>query len=162
MSRRDIDPGALQVLLDDRPQHRSRIRHNHECLAHQILWTDGFERCETMITRQNHHQWLLDENTVRQLWHASFPPEKCHIDFPPSDASRHGSGKCSFDAAHTWAASRKESRIARTVALKLKSRESSKKTDSLSHGSGASTSRPSVIRPRREHLQRRTCWQALY
>src|SRR5258705_1464872 len=80
----------------------------------------------------------------------------------PAMLSRHGSSKCSFDAAHTWAASRKESRIARTVALKLKSRESSEKTDSLSHGSSASASRPSVIRPRRERLQQRTCWQALY
>ena len=34
--------------------------------------------------------------------------------------SEHGSRKWSFDAAHTWAASRKESGIARTVVLKLK------------------------------------------
>src|SRR6267378_1491658 len=39
---------------------------------------------------------------------------------------------------------------------------SPKETDSLSHGSNGSTSRPSVIRPRREQLQQRTCWQALY
>ena len=43
MSRCDIDSRALQVLVDDRPQYRSGVRHNHECLAHQILWTDGFE-----------------------------------------------------------------------------------------------------------------------
>jgi hypothetical protein len=65
-------------------------------------------------------------------------------------------------AAHPWAASRKESRIARTVALKLKTRESPKKTDSLLHGSKDSTSRPSLIKPRREQLQQWTCWQALY
>src|SRR5882762_5633446 len=41
MSRRDIDSGALQVLVDDRPQYGSRVRHNHECLAHQILRTDA-------------------------------------------------------------------------------------------------------------------------
>jgi len=37
--------------------------------------------------------------------------------------SEHGNRKWSFDAAHTWAASRKESRIARTVVLKLKTSE---------------------------------------
>jgi DNA polymerase-4 len=37
--------------------------------------------------------------------------------------SEHGNRKGSFDAAHTWAASRKESRIARTVVLKLKTSE---------------------------------------
>src|SRR5258708_24631131 len=39
---------------------------------------------------------------------------------------------------------------------------SPEKTDSLSHGSSGSTGRSSVIRPRPVHLQRRTCWQALY
>jgi DNA polymerase IV len=37
--------------------------------------------------------------------------------------SEHGNRKWSFDAAHTWAASRKESRIARTVVPKLKTSE---------------------------------------
>src|SRR5216684_3338567 len=37
--------------------------------------------------------------------------------------SEHGNRKWRFDAAHTWAASRKESRIARTVVLKLKTGE---------------------------------------
>src|SRR5260370_195164 len=81
MSRRDIDCGALQVLVDDRPQYGSRVRHNHECLAHQILRTDGFEGCETVVTGQNHHQGLLDKNTVRQLRHTSLPPKKRPIDF---------------------------------------------------------------------------------
>jgi hypothetical protein len=33
---RDTDSGALQVIIDDYTQYRSRARHGHECLAHQI------------------------------------------------------------------------------------------------------------------------------
>src|SRR6266849_7082357 len=51
--------------------------------------------------------------------------------------SEHGNRKWSFDAAHTWAASRKESRIARTVVLKLKTSEF--KTLTRSHTAGFST-----------------------
>ena len=78
---RDIDSGPLQIIVDDHAKDGSRVRHGHECLAHQILRTDGFEGCETVVTRQNHHQGLLDEKTVRQLWHTSFPPKKRGIDF---------------------------------------------------------------------------------
>jgi NAD(P)-dependent dehydrogenase (short-subunit alcohol dehydrogenase family) len=34
-----------------------------------------------VVNGQNHHQGLLDENTVGQLWHAFFPPKKGRIDF---------------------------------------------------------------------------------
>jgi len=51
--------------------------------------------------------------------------------------SEHANRKWSFDAAHTWAASRKESRIARTVVLKLKTSEF--KTLTRSHTAGFST-----------------------
>jgi len=88
MSWLDIDSGSLQVLVDDRPQHRSRVRNNHEFLSHQVLRTDGFQRGETVITRQDHYQRLLDENTVRQLWHAFFPSEEGHIDFSFRQAVR--------------------------------------------------------------------------
>src|ERR1700757_744687 len=97
MSRRYIDSGALQVLVDDRPQYRSRVRHNHECLAPQVLWTDSFERRETVITRQDHHQWLLDKNTVSQLWHTSLPSEKGHIDFSFRQAVRKQRGVLARD-----------------------------------------------------------------
>src|SRR6266446_4590808 len=53
--------------------------------------------------------------------------------------SEHGNRKCSFDAAHTWAASRKESRIARTVVLKLKTSEFKILTRSHTSGSPPSS-----------------------
>src|SRR5277367_735468 len=40
VSRRDIDSRSLQVIVDDRTQYRSRMRHNHECFACQVLRTD--------------------------------------------------------------------------------------------------------------------------
>src|SRR5580692_8584393 len=81
VSWRDVDLGALQVIVDDYAQNRSRVGHGHEGLAHEIPWTDGCERSETVVARQNHHQGLLDENPVRQLWHPSFPSKKGSIDF---------------------------------------------------------------------------------
>src|SRR5260370_9729578 len=88
MLRRDIDSGALQVIVDDHTQYRSRVRHGYECLAHQIPRTDGLERSETVVTRQDHNQGLLDEKTKRQLWHSSFPPKKVRIDFSFPQAVR--------------------------------------------------------------------------
>src|ERR1043166_1527591 len=35
-----------------------------------------------MVTRQDHHQGLLDEKTERQVWHSSFPSKKSCIDGP--------------------------------------------------------------------------------
>ena len=34
VSRRDIDSGPLEVLVDDPAQYWGRVRHGHECLAH--------------------------------------------------------------------------------------------------------------------------------
>src|SRR6267143_4669608 len=82
---RDIDSGALQVIVDDHTQYRSRVRHGHECLAHQIPRTDGLERSETVVTRQDHHQRLLDERTERQLRHALFTSKKSCIPCPFRD-----------------------------------------------------------------------------
>src|SRR5580658_3729549 len=81
VSWRDVDSGLLQVIVDDLTQYRSRVRHGHEYLAYQILRTDGFERSETVITGQDHHQRLLDEKTERQPWHSLFPSKKSCIDF---------------------------------------------------------------------------------
>src|SRR5438445_5175915 len=33
-----------------------------------------------VVTRQDHHQGLLDEKTERQVWHPSFPSKKSGID----------------------------------------------------------------------------------
>src|SRR4029077_16435853 len=81
MSWRDIDSGPLEVIVDDHTQYRSRVRHNHKCLAHQIPRTDGFERSEMVVIRQDHHQRLLDEKTERQPWETSFPSKKSCVDF---------------------------------------------------------------------------------
>src|SRR6202043_2561814 len=78
---RDIDSRSLQVIVDDRTQYRSGMRHNHECFACQILRTDRFKRGETVVTRQDHHQRLLHEKTERQVWHRSFLSKKSGIDF---------------------------------------------------------------------------------
>src|SRR6266849_9280083 len=80
MLRRDIDSGPLQVIVDDHTQFRSRARHAHEFLALYIPRTDDLERSETVVTRQDHHQGLLDENTVSQPWHPFFPSKKSCID----------------------------------------------------------------------------------
>src|ERR1700730_8108071 len=42
--------------------------------------TDGCERSEMVVTRQDHHQGLLDEKAERQVWHPSFPSKKSCID----------------------------------------------------------------------------------
>src|SRR6202171_4511175 len=80
VSWRDIDSGPLQVIVDDHTQYWSGVRHGHECLAYQIPRTDGFERSETVVARQDHHQWLFDEKAERQVWHPSFPSKKSCID----------------------------------------------------------------------------------
>src|SRR5713226_7942480 len=41
---------------------------------------DGFERSEMVVTRQDHHQGLLDEKTERQVRQPSFPSKKSCID----------------------------------------------------------------------------------
>src|SRR5229473_2159612 len=81
VSWRDFDSGPLQVIVDHPTQHRSRVRHGHECLTHQILGTDGFKRSETVVTRQDHDQGLLDEKAERQVWRPLFPAKKGRIDF---------------------------------------------------------------------------------
>ena len=53
--------------------------------------------------------------------------------------SEHGSRKWSFDAAHTWPASSKESGIARSVVLKLKTSEFKILTRSHTPGSPPSS-----------------------
>jgi serine/threonine-protein kinase RsbW len=82
VSRRNLNSGALQVIVYHPAQHRSSVRNNHECLAHKISRADGLERGEFVVTRQDHHQRLLDEEAKRQLWHASFPTKNGRIDFP--------------------------------------------------------------------------------
>src|SRR6266446_4339728 len=77
---RDIDSGPLQVLVDDHAQYRSRVRRGHECLPYQLPRTDGFERSEMVVTRQDHYQGLLDEKTECQVWQPSFPSKKSRID----------------------------------------------------------------------------------
>src|SRR6202045_4573468 len=86
--RRDMDPGALQVIVNHHTQNRSCIRRDHECLAHKIPWTDGLERSETVVTRQDHHQGLLDKSAEREVWHRSFLSKKSSIDFPFRKALR--------------------------------------------------------------------------
>src|SRR6202035_5348198 len=88
VSRRDIDSGAPQVIVDDRTQYRGCVRHDHEWLAREIPRTDGLERCKTVVTRQDHDQRLLDENTVSQPWHPFFPSKKSCIDFSLCKAIR--------------------------------------------------------------------------
>ena len=80
MGRFDIEAGPLQVVVDDRAQDRSGVRHAHEWFTHQVLGIDGFERGETVVARQHHHQRLLDEKAVRQVWHPVFPSKKSRIE----------------------------------------------------------------------------------
>src|ERR1700686_4775488 len=80
VSWRDIDSRSLQVIVDDRTQYRSRMRHNHECFACQVLRTDRFKRGETVVTRQDHNKRLLHEKTERQVWHRSFLSKKSGIE----------------------------------------------------------------------------------
>ena len=68
----DIDSGSLQVIVDDHAQYRCCVRHVHECLAHQIPRTDGFECGEAVVVRQDHHQGLFNEKMELQVWHPSF------------------------------------------------------------------------------------------
>src|SRR5258708_30841255 len=81
VSWRDVDSGALQIIVDDTAEYRSRLRHGHECLAHQILRADGLKRSETVVTRHDHYQGLLDERTERQVWRLFFLSKKGRIDF---------------------------------------------------------------------------------
>src|SRR5271168_2023194 len=85
---RDVDPRTFQVLVNERAKHRGSLRHGHESLALQICWTDGFEGCKSVVARQNHHQRLLHENTISQLWHTTLPPKKRRVDFSFRQALR--------------------------------------------------------------------------
>src|SRR5690348_3035918 len=80
VSGRNLDSGALQKVVDDCTQYRSRVGHRYEGRARQILCTDGFQRSETVIARQDHHQGLLDEKTERQVWQPLLPSKKSHIE----------------------------------------------------------------------------------
>src|SRR5271156_3293634 len=84
----NIDSGSLQVLINDGTQYRSRVRNNHECLACEIPRTDGLERSETVVARQDHHEGLLHQEAERQSWHPLFPPKKSCIDFSLRQAVR--------------------------------------------------------------------------
>src|SRR5579872_5808066 len=88
MFRADVDPGTLQVFINDRAKYRRRVRHSDERLSYQVARADGLEGRKAMVTRQNHHQRLLDENTVSKLWHTTFPSKKRRIDFPFRQAVR--------------------------------------------------------------------------
>src|SRR5438034_1999645 len=38
--RPDVNTGPAQVIVDDLPRYRSRVRHGDEGLAHDVLWID--------------------------------------------------------------------------------------------------------------------------
>ena len=45
--------GPLQVIVDDDPQCRRRVRYRREGFAHDVPRIDGLTRRETMIARQD-------------------------------------------------------------------------------------------------------------
>jgi len=63
VSWRDIDSGPLQVIVEN----HTRTGAVSDTVTNVSPRTDGFAHSETVVTRQDHHQGLLDEKPARQV-----------------------------------------------------------------------------------------------
>ena len=85
MIRPDTEIRSLQIVIDDDPQRRRRVRHADKRLAHDFARVDGLMRGEPVVARQDDDERLLGDQPVRQIGRLRLRPQEGHVELAPHE-----------------------------------------------------------------------------
>src|SRR5947209_4676687 len=81
--RNDIQAGPLQVVLDDNPRGRGRLRRYDECFAHDLSQLDGVMRGKAVVAGEHDDERLRNHTPVNQLVRPLFRPHERGVEPAP-------------------------------------------------------------------------------
>src|SRR5437879_2595417 len=86
--RPDVNTGPPQVIVDDLPRYRSRVRHGDEGLAHDVLWIDHLVRSEAVIAWQHDDEGFRCDDLEHQISCPCFSSEERHVELASDKSIR--------------------------------------------------------------------------